>query len=126
MAICANTPYTAKTIVNAITGGYRRTPVLQIGADIYCDSQSIAFHLGKQKSEKIAYSQPNRALGTILGSFGESILFNLTVRVILTTSMGVAPEDFINDRGSLYFEPGWTVEDEELATEHSLAITISL
>ena len=100
-----------KPLLMPLTGGYRRTPVLQIGADIYCDSQSIAFHLGKQKSKKIAYSQPNRALELILGSFGESILFSLTVRVILTTSMGVAPEDFINDRGSLYFEPGWTVEE---------------
>src|SRR4029450_12416079 len=25
-----------------LTGGYRRIPVLQIGADIYCDSQLIA------------------------------------------------------------------------------------
>jgi glutathione S-transferase len=24
-----------------LTGGYRRTPVMQIGADIYCDSQII-------------------------------------------------------------------------------------
>ena len=24
-----------------LTGGYRRTPVMQIGADIYCDSQHI-------------------------------------------------------------------------------------
>jgi glutathione S-transferase len=27
-----------------LTGGYRRTPVMQIGADIYCDTQCI---LGK-------------------------------------------------------------------------------
>ena len=26
----------------ALTGGYRRTPVLQIGADIYCDTALIA------------------------------------------------------------------------------------
>jgi hypothetical protein len=24
-----------------LTGGYRRTPVLQVGADIYCDTQLI-------------------------------------------------------------------------------------
>ncbi|MCH8217263.1 MAG: glutathione S-transferase N-terminal domain-containing protein, partial [Planctomycetes bacterium] len=24
-----------------LTGGYRRTPVLQVGADVYCDSQCI-------------------------------------------------------------------------------------
>jgi hypothetical protein len=29
-----------KPDLTALTGGYRKTPVLQIGADIYCDSQS--------------------------------------------------------------------------------------
>ena len=26
----------------ALTGGYRKTPVLQIGADVYCDTDLIA------------------------------------------------------------------------------------
>jgi len=30
-----------KPDVMPLTGGYRRTPVMQIGADIYCDSQCI-------------------------------------------------------------------------------------
>ena len=30
-----------KPDVVALTGGYRRTPVLQIGADIYCDTSLI-------------------------------------------------------------------------------------
>src|SRR6202158_4813724 len=30
-----------KPKLTALTGGYRKTPVLQIGADIYCDSQLI-------------------------------------------------------------------------------------
>jgi hypothetical protein len=30
-----------KPNLTALTGGYRKTPVLQIGADIYCDSQLI-------------------------------------------------------------------------------------
>jgi hypothetical protein len=28
-----------KPDLTALTGGYRKTPVLQIGADLYCDSQ---------------------------------------------------------------------------------------
>jgi glutathione S-transferase len=27
-----------KPMLTALTGGYRRTPVMQIGADIYCDN----------------------------------------------------------------------------------------
>ena len=35
-------PVMPKPDVTALTGGYRKTPVLQIGADIYCDSALIA------------------------------------------------------------------------------------
>ena len=31
-----------KPDVIALTGGYRKTPILQIGADIYCDTALIA------------------------------------------------------------------------------------
>ena len=30
-----------------LTGGYRKTPVLQIGADIYCDTQLIMLEIEK-------------------------------------------------------------------------------
>jgi len=30
-----------KPLLMPLTGGFRRTPVMQIGADIYCDSQCI-------------------------------------------------------------------------------------
>lgn len=100
-----------KPLLMPLTGGYRRTPVLQLGSDIFCDSQSIAGQLRLQNSKASAYQLSNKAFELILGSFGETILFSLTVRVVLTSSMGVAPEEFIKDRGSLYFEPGWTVEE---------------
>lgn len=35
-------PVLPKPDVTALTGGYRKTPVLQIGADIYCDTALIA------------------------------------------------------------------------------------
>ena len=31
-----------------LTGGYRRTPVLQVGADVYCDSQCIIRELERR------------------------------------------------------------------------------
>ena len=36
-----------KPDLTALTGGYRRTPVMQIGADIYCDTALIADLLEK-------------------------------------------------------------------------------
>src|SRR6188768_244952 len=35
-------PVMPKPDLTALTGGYRRTPVLQIGADVYCDTALIA------------------------------------------------------------------------------------
>ena len=32
-------PVAPKPELTPLTGGYRRTPVLQIGADIYCDTK---------------------------------------------------------------------------------------
>src|SRR5258708_30883688 len=37
-----------KPDLTALTGGYRKTPVLQIGADIYCDSQFILRELERR------------------------------------------------------------------------------
>ncbi|WP_349617461.1 glutathione S-transferase family protein [Azotobacter salinestris] len=41
----------------ALTGGYRRTPVLQIGADIYCDSALIARRLEAEKASPTLFPE---------------------------------------------------------------------
>jgi glutathione S-transferase len=38
-----------------LTGGYRRTPVMQIGADIYCDTQCIIRELERRFPEPTLY-----------------------------------------------------------------------
>ena len=43
-------PVMPKPDLTALTGGYRKTPVLQIGADIYCDTALIARRLEAEKS----------------------------------------------------------------------------
>jgi len=37
-----------KPMLTALTGGYRRTPVMQIGPDLYCDSQCIIRELERR------------------------------------------------------------------------------
>ena len=41
-------PVMPKPDVIALTGGYRKTPILQIGADIYCDTQLIMLELDRR------------------------------------------------------------------------------
>lgn len=46
----------------ALTGGYRRIPVMQIGADVYCDSQLIVRELERRYPEPTLFPQGDRGL----------------------------------------------------------------
>ncbi|MGC6517512.1 MAG: glutathione S-transferase family protein [Candidatus Puniceispirillaceae bacterium] len=95
-----------KPLLMPLTGGYRRTPVAQIGADIYGDSQNIF----RMLDEVIETPKLMNGLSMMMAGYCESVLFSLCVRLILTHAMDGAPEGFINDRGSIYFDKGWTKE----------------
>ena len=99
-----------KPLLMPLTAGYRRTPVLQNGADIYCDTQNIV----RAISELTATSSllPTRQRGQILAftDWVDGTVFNLAARVILTSALDTAPPEFIQDRGGLYFGPHWTSE----------------
>ena len=45
-----------------ITGGYRKTPTLQIGADIYCDTRLIATELERRFASPTLFPDGNRGL----------------------------------------------------------------
>ena len=45
----------------ALTGGYRKTPVLQIGADIYCDTSIICRVIDRLFPENSIYSDSQEA-----------------------------------------------------------------
>jgi glutathione S-transferase len=58
----------------ALTGGYRKTPVLQLGADIYCDTALIARVLDTLNPEPSIY--PTAAgLAPILAQWADATLF---------------------------------------------------
>lgn len=114
-----------KPLLMPLTGGYRRTPVAQIGADIYGDSQNIF----RMLDETISDNQLVSPLSMGLASWMESTVFNLALRVVLTNVIDDAPPEFIKDRGSLYFDKGWTKEGMKAAlpaTERQLQAALSL
>src|SRR5512143_432914 len=51
-----------KPQLTPLTGGYRRIPVLQIGADIYCDSQLIARVLEARQPQPTIFPGGSEAL----------------------------------------------------------------
>ena len=64
-----------KPDVLALTGGYRKTPILQIGADIYCDSSLIADVLESLLPEPTLYPAGVGAASRTLAQWADSTLF---------------------------------------------------
>ena len=64
-----------KPDVVALTGGYRKTPVLQIGADIYCDTALIADVLEHLQPEPSLYPEPSKGMGRTLAQWADTTLF---------------------------------------------------
>jgi glutathione S-transferase len=59
----------------ALTGGYRKTPVLQIGADIYCDTALIADVIEAQAAQPTLYPRGTAGASRILAQWADSTLF---------------------------------------------------
>ena len=59
----------------ALTGGYRKTPVLQIGADIYCDTALIADVLEHIQPLPTLYPEPSKGMARMLAQWADNTLF---------------------------------------------------
>ncbi len=88
-----------------LTGGYRRTPVMQIGADIFCDTNIILPTLERLFPEPPLYPAGFGALGQAL-SFNWERTAWIPVIGVLVHFIGDLPPDFIKDRkdGYLYID----------------------
>ena len=64
-----------KPNLTALTGGYRRTPVMQIGADVYCDTALIADVLERLAPEPSLYPAQSAGLAHTLAQWADSTLF---------------------------------------------------
>jgi glutathione S-transferase len=64
-----------KPDVVALTGGYRKTPFLQIGADIYCDSALICDVLEHRQPAPTLYPAHHKGVARILAQWADTTLF---------------------------------------------------
>ncbi len=58
-----------------LTGGYRKTPVLQIGADVYCDTALICDVLEHLAPTPSLYNQAPKGLVRSLAQWADTVLF---------------------------------------------------
>ena len=64
-----------KPDVIALTGGYRRAPMMQIGSDIYCDTALIADVLERIQLEPTLYPHAHAASARILAAWADQHWF---------------------------------------------------
>ncbi|HEX5379366.1 MAG TPA: glutathione S-transferase family protein [Phenylobacterium sp.] len=84
-----------------LTGGYRRAPVMQIGADIYCDSQVILAEIER----RVPDPPTARGLGWAVNLWCDRLFFQVTVPIIFGELGHMTPKDFIADREKLSGRP---------------------
>jgi glutathione S-transferase len=86
-----------KPNLTALTGGYRKTPVLQIGADIYCDSQLIMRELERRHPTPSFYPA-GRGAADALAWWAEKTMFLPAVSIAFAQRPEVLPKGFLEDR----------------------------
>jgi glutathione S-transferase len=80
-----------------LTGGYRRAPVMQVGADIFCDSQVILAEIERRSPEPPAVIGPAFAINL----WADRLFFQPSVAVIFGQIGDTVPRAFIEDREKL-------------------------
>ena len=75
-------PVMPKPDLLALTGGYRKTPVLQVGADIYCDTALIARRLDAEKATRALPPEGQEFNVASLAQWADSVLFQHAVSLV--------------------------------------------
>lgn len=104
-------PVMPKPDLIALTGGYRKTPVLQVGADIYCDTALIARRLEAEKVTPALYPEAQAFNVATFAQWADSVVFQHAVSLVFAPeSMAVrfakVPPEFAKafaaDRAALF------------------------
>lgn len=108
-----------------LTGGYRLTPVMQIGSDVYCDSACIQMELERR------FPQPLPNLDTAQETaqdmmwagqpWHDGLLFKDAVTVALVEMSSTMPPEFLADRGPLYFGAEFSLDTLKANYDRSLS-----
>jgi glutathione S-transferase len=109
-----------KPDVMPLTGGYRRTPIMQVGADVYCDSQCILRELQRRYPQPSFYPGGAGGLPWGIGRWTDA-LFDLAARLFLGANAAQLPEAFARDRVRLLLGPNGDLERLQPELPHMAA-----
>ncbi|MBT8768177.1 glutathione S-transferase family protein [Metapseudomonas boanensis] len=104
-------PVMPKPDLTALTGGYRKTPVLQVGADVYCDTALIARRLEAEKATPALFPEGQEFNVASFALWVDSVIFQHAVALVfqpesVAVRFGKLPPEaikaFIADRSGLF------------------------
>jgi glutathione S-transferase len=100
-----------------LTGGYRRIPVLQIGADVYCDTQLIVRTLEHLHPTPTMYPGGSEGTCHAWNLWADRLLFLPVVAVVFAEIGATVPPEFIEDRTKMM--PGRNFADIPKQAPHA-------
>lgn len=83
-----------------MTAGFRRTPVLQVGADLYCDTMLILGELERRHPEPALHPPGLAGQATALAWWAETTMFMAAAAVTTSVIGDGIPEAFLADRAA--------------------------
>ena len=86
-----------------LTGGYRRTPVMQIGADIYCDTQLILRKIESLRPDPSLYPDGSEGLALALAWWADKAIFSPALGIVADTIFETIPPEFVAERKAFGF-----------------------
>ena len=90
-----------KPALTPLTGGYRRIPVMQIGAHIYCDTALIIDTLEARHPEPPLTPPHLRGAAAMLADWADHRVFTLAAGPTITEVIELLPPEFLVDRAKM-------------------------
>jgi glutathione S-transferase len=81
-----------------LTGGYRRTPVMQVGADIYCDTQLILRALERMHPEPSLFPSQTQGIAAALCWWWDRSTFMPAVGIVASLRPDLFTPEFAEER----------------------------
>ena len=78
-----------KPDVVALTGGYRKTPILQLGADIYCDTALVARVLERLAPAPSLFPQGDTLAVQAAAHFADNVMFGIAMPIAFQPGGGM-------------------------------------
>jgi glutathione S-transferase len=90
-----------KPELTALTGGYRKIPVLQIGADVYCDTACIARRLEALHPEPSCIPPGQAGLVAMLEEWGDHRFTGQVTPSVIVELLPSLPDGILVDRAAM-------------------------